>query len=685
MPPMTRASGDAQSGRMVFAPRARLLKLIGEELISDDVLAITELVKNAYDADARSVLIEFCDVTGPEGVITVSDDGHGMDRDALLDRWMAPAGTLKAGKRGRRTRGGRRVLGEKGVGRFAADKLAKRLELVSRTSRSRKELHASFDWDAFDSRDAKLADIQLRWELRPAEVLKARGTMLRMVGVRARWSERMFRKLCNRLARLRPPFEGADDGFSVVVESDEFPDYSGQVRTEVLERAPYRIDAVFDGSQTVGVEINGGSAREHLWNESAGLSCGPVRLRLFGFDLEASSVARLGSRLDARAWLRQWSGVSLYRDGFRVWPYGEPQDDWLRLDQRRVNNPTVCLSNNQVVGFVEITRDANPALFDQTNREGLVENRACQDLRRLVRFVLQQLESERQRLKHPRGAEAVAVSGAGRHGHAEALDTLAQLESHVGKDADGQKLVGALRTGVARDQQLLDAYAELAALGQSALEFSTVALPLLRRADEACTALEASNGNPDTEDGGEVSELRGALDTLAARLVSLETMDGASNARSRYSDVVAELERFKQAVGVTLKEREIKFLVSTKADRALLVVMRPESLHRLMHIFLANTLAWLHRVDRPRIRLSVKDEGDSCVIDFTDNGPGIAKALADRVFDPGYSGREGGRGMGLTIARDIVRKHKGSVEVKTRSAGVTLRVRFPVRKRRTRR
>ncbi len=72
--------------------------------------------------------------------------------------------------------------------------------------------------------------------------------------------------------------------------------------------------------------------------------------------------------------------MSVYRDGFRVWPYGEPHDDWLRLDQRRVNNPVTRLSNNQVVGRSRAM--GNPELADQTNREGILQSRALEDLRR---------------------------------------------------------------------------------------------------------------------------------------------------------------------------------------------------------------------------------------------------------------------------------------------------------------
>src|ERR1051325_2875254 len=80
----------ARSGFAAFVPRARLLRLIGSELISDDVVAITELVKNAHDADATFISLQFVNVTGDAGEIVVRDDGAGMDRDTLLGRWMQP-------------------------------------------------------------------------------------------------------------------------------------------------------------------------------------------------------------------------------------------------------------------------------------------------------------------------------------------------------------------------------------------------------------------------------------------------------------------------------------------------------------------------------------------------------------------------------------------------------------------
>ena len=92
-----------QQGLVAFRPRARLLKLIGAELISDDVLAIMELVKNAHDADASEAVISFHSTSRPDGEIVVRDDGSGMDLDTLLGLWMQPASTSKRTSSGRRT------------------------------------------------------------------------------------------------------------------------------------------------------------------------------------------------------------------------------------------------------------------------------------------------------------------------------------------------------------------------------------------------------------------------------------------------------------------------------------------------------------------------------------------------------------------------------------------------------
>src|SRR5437899_5278424 len=180
-------NAQLRSGSVPFSPRARLLKLIGAELISDDVVAVTELVKNAYDADAARATISFRGVTDAGGEITITDDGTGMDLDTVLGVWMEPGATSK-NEGPRRTRRRRRVLGEKGVGRFACDKLGSHLELVSRRRDDDVEVRAIFDWDRFDSKSEILADIRSDWEVRRATAIDGQGTVLRISGLRYAWT-----------------------------------------------------------------------------------------------------------------------------------------------------------------------------------------------------------------------------------------------------------------------------------------------------------------------------------------------------------------------------------------------------------------------------------------------------------------------------------------------------------------
>lgn len=120
-----------------FRPRARLLRILGEELIGDEIVAVTELVKNAYDADAENVLIELKNVQTDQGEIIISDDGCGMTRALVINSWMQLGTNFKRKQKYSEVKK-RRVLGEKGVGRFAVDKLGKVLELFTKAEKSEK-------------------------------------------------------------------------------------------------------------------------------------------------------------------------------------------------------------------------------------------------------------------------------------------------------------------------------------------------------------------------------------------------------------------------------------------------------------------------------------------------------------------------------------------------------------------
>ena len=670
-----------RSGSVTFRPRARLMKLIGAELISDEVVALVELVKNAYDADATEVMIEFKAVTKPGGSITVSDNGHGIDRETLLGRWMEPASAWKRDKGGR-TKKGRRLLGEKGVGRFAADKLAAHLEVRSRCPRSTQEIRAFVDWDRFDTDDRMLADVRCRWQMEPGTKKRWHGTVLTLSCLRTAWNERAFRRLSTRLARLVTPFSDLSD-FRVTIESDEFPDYGGELERPFLGQAPYTIDASFDGGSQVAIRLGRSKPEKYSWNGSGELRCGPVRIQLFAFDLDA--LARVGPVTELRAWLRQWTGVSIYRDGFRVWPYGEPHDDWLRLDQRRVNNPVVRLSNNQLVGSVHVSRNANPQLRDQTNREGLLQNRALEDLRRLLYFVLQILEAERQKIRHPAGRVELP-QGPSENGD---KSPYVELERVI------QKSKGALRselervyrdlrearTGeVLRQEKLISKYTDLAALAQLSSSVRTAVqepLACIRAASESLQ--DSLNGSGTQALRSEFRSLRTSVDALDARMKMLALVEGNErNNRRRTIDVESELNRFAAMVRPLMEEKGVTFNTRIPDGGMLRAEMRPELFLRLLFILTTNSLDWIDDARRRQIFVAAAEADDRCVIIFSDTGPGIPVEYRDRIFDPFFSGKEQGQGLGLAVAKDLVAAHGGTIElIKRRRSGTHIQFDVP--------
>jgi hypothetical protein len=610
---MTNGGDHKPGGEVVFQPTARLLRLLGEELISDEIIAVAELVKNAHDADATRCVLHFGGVTGPEGTITIEDNGHGMGAEEFLYGWMQPGASRKRQRKRQTTRRGRRVLGEKGVGRFAVDKLARRLELVSRRRGSGREIHAEFCWDDYDDESRLLSEITTRWDARLAREIAPAGTILRLRGLRTRWNERMFRRLCTRLARLVSPFRVGDQ-FQIVIDTDEFPDYSGEQRTDFLCKAPYQLQASFDGDEGIELYVGDRKSRE-IWPGPGRLTCGPARVNLYAFDLETPGLARIGPGVEVRAWLREWSGVSVYRDGFRVWPYGEPHDDWLGLDQRRVNNPVVRLSNNQVIGFVAIGRDTNLRLLDQTNREGLIHNDAFADLRRLVHFLFLHLEEHRQSIRHPRAdghAPSAATATAGLP--LEALDRLAAaLPTRVGGQLrkirkDLEREIGQREEAHRRE---LQGHVELAASGQL--------LPGL------VTDLRAALG-PVKQDG-----LKRLLEFLERHSGELRS-PLRGKARRRTVDLEGEVRHCLAVLGDRAARQGITVEVAAaKGGKLPRAELRPENVRRLVLLLFDYAARRLADQDKRRLAVHVWATEERAGMDF---GLSVPANAAERAAFP---------------------------------------------------
>lgn len=425
--------------KLPFRPRARLLQLLGDQLIGSPRLAVFELVKNAYDADAEEVTVTLKDIDTPyKSTIIVEDDGEGMTLETIRDIWLVPAHDHREIQRKalRRTRLNRLPLGEKGVGRFAVHKLGDRIELITRAKDSL-ECVVTIDWDDLIAKPF-LADAEVSVLTRtPATFMGDKtGTKLTISRLReTNWSRGEVRRLLRQITSISSPFSNRSDCFKTALEVPEHVDWvAGVPDIEVLlKRSPWRFKFKFEnGLIEWSYEFRGvtgiklaprkiSKANEHLliaperdfdiYGTNQGVKAsrpkritadvdhtkgiGPVSGEFFVFDRDREILTKLGDSQLVQNFLDENGGVRVYRDDIRVYNYGEPGDDWLGLDLRRVNTPTRNISRNIVVGAVDLSLELSVGLTEKTNREGFVESDTYRRLKQIVLGALAILEVER--------------------------------------------------------------------------------------------------------------------------------------------------------------------------------------------------------------------------------------------------------------------------------------------------
>ena len=337
----------------------------------------------------------------------VEDDGVGMSLETIRDAWLEPATTFK--KQNKETARGRRVLGEKGIGRFAAARLARQLEMITKRADQDTELWVALDWTDFDR--GYLDEIACEWHQRRPSLIKKSGTTLRLVGLTSKWDHEKIAKLRDSLSHLLSPLEKVED-FTILFDLPEtLRDLAGPVSASELLRHPdYVIKGTVAVDGTYNLDYEHHQNKENIgpgtFKEPSSPQAGPFQIELRVWDRDRVNIEKLAdvfarSAKEIRAELDRSAGVHIYRDKFRVLPYGNPGTDWLGLDHRRVQNPTLRVSQNQVVGVIVVSADTNPALKDQSNREGTVASQAFEDLKELVRNVLSELEPRRYRARRP--------------------------------------------------------------------------------------------------------------------------------------------------------------------------------------------------------------------------------------------------------------------------------------------
>lgn len=427
------------AGSMIFPfrPRARLLQILGDQLIGSPRLAVFELVKNAYDADADSVTVTLENIDRSDRSIIVQDDGVGMSLETIRDIWLVPAHDHRETQRKQllRTAKNRLPLGEKGVGRFAVHKLGDNIELVTRAA-GQQEVVVTIDWDEQIQKEF-LSDTEIQVSTRPPQIFRGKATGTKLTIRRLReggWSRGEVRRLLRQITSISSPFKKESDTFRTVLDVPDHPDWvEGLPDVDaILARAPWHF--TFDFFQgvlnwsyefrgVVGIKVEPRSLslkdqklllppekdRDDWQNDGVEKrrrklvvapddmteGIGPIKGEFYIFDRDRVVLKQLGDSQFLTGFLDENGGVRIYRDNIRVYNYGEPDDDWLNLDLARVNTPTRNISRNITVGAIDLVLEHSTKLVEKTNREGFVEDESFKRLKRIVLGCLSLLQIER--------------------------------------------------------------------------------------------------------------------------------------------------------------------------------------------------------------------------------------------------------------------------------------------------
>lgn len=702
----TTAPVAAPATKIPFRFHPRVFAALGADLVTNDVVAVMELVKNAYDAGARTVTVRFGGDSATTEYLEIEDDGCGMSREIIEDVWCVVATPYKADHPNIHGGSGhRRVSGEKGLGRLSAARLGDAFHMLTRAGRG-PCWEVNVRWSSL----TRLTDLsEGAVELRQREGgLRASGTRIRVGALKQKWTAARVDDLRSNLARLVPPFSGVED-FTLFlsspaagdtaplrVEPDEFltkPKYciAGSVNREGDTVASYRFAPLSKGVESRENEIRLGWAQ--VWNGTNDRTgggppadsprCGPFAFELRAWDINRDGTEEIAGRFELpkgriRQAIRAHNGIAVYRDGILVMPKSEKARDWLGLDLRRVSKVGIRLSTNQIVGYVAITSDDNPDLRDTSDREKLTAGVALTDFERILQTIVGAFEIERDRdrsrpeQEKPMTAlfEDVSpeplvqrVQALARQG-AEAAAAVPVVVAHAAKSTKAIRTI----------QSRLVYYSRLATVG-------TIAEMLVHEIRNQTTVigrflitmkdrLARARIERLTTQHGRAERAVSALESLADRFAPLASR---SYRRGRRGSILED--RIRECLELRREGIRRLRIQCVVPDTRTAVAVDPSELDAVLLNLVTNSLYWLSGVkDRPRtIAFSVAAGAQNGRVEVRveDSGPGIADADLERVFLPGVTRRPGGIGMGLTVASELVAAYDGRMATVSEGTGAT--------------
>ncbi len=675
----------------------RVFAALGADLVTDDVVAVVELVKNSYDAFAHNVWVRFTEDSNGNLELEIEDDGHGMSRESIENSWFVVATPLKQQnpyvKKGNKTR---RVVGEKGLGRLSAARLGTKLLMQTKADQN-PCWEVVVDWDTLFRHD-RMEDCSLEIRKLPDDSRVARaGTYIKISSLRSIWKDKQIANLENGLRRIINPLFKSDDfkihflkPGSTELEKIEITSH------DFLENPKYRIYGHSDKYGNVNwkyeyssIDCNKSreyesklyweqifnsiqeSDKDHLSSES--VQCGPFSFEVRAWDLQAEDTEEIADKYEIRKneirkSISAFKGISVYRDNVLILPKTENSRDWLGLDARRIARVGTRLSTSQIVGYVSISSEDNPGIKDTSDRERLADCVEVEKFREILRAIVGLFEVERDEDRIKREIEKPMKD---LFAQIEPQELFTNINSKLKEGADSSEviqLMDQMRDSLAETRNTIQSrfvyYSRLATIG-------TIAFYLIHEIRNKTFVI---GGLIRVLEGTDIylnnTDIKKACIRARESIHSLERLAdtfaplASRNFRRRARSSVLE-ERIKSCIELQQISLESKHIVCVVPDSITKVAADPGELDTIILNLITNSEYWLCQIPKAQRKLifecDIQNSGKFVRITVSDTGPGIEKEDLEKVFLPGVTRKPNGLGMGLTVAAELASIYNGNI------------------------
>jgi signal transduction histidine kinase len=715
-------------------PAARLIHTIGSDLIGDSYAALVELVKNSYDADATNVNIVFNygEIEGEKTLfISIRDDGHGMDFDTVINKWLVPATNDKL-KRKVSKNGTRILQGRKGIGRFAASILGQEMTLSSVDENSEKS-ETVIDWRIFKT-DDYLENIEILVD--KTETNEPSGTEILIIAKDEKyeeiilneegleetiekidsklsyWNRDTLEQLINELRKLISPFEESiDDEFKINLsfENSPFPEIDENIKIDtypIVQFYDYRISGTISEKGNASLMFENNVNPEVIQKEKISTNfevtgnnkyCGAMKVDFRVFDREPEAIDNLINKGLINPVSKNLMGK---RQAKRLLDevYGVNGGiDWLDLDKDRIQNFTLKISNNQIVGFVTIQSEEKSGLEEKSARDGLKGNEYYLGLKELAQKALFELETRRlaYRIKSEksRGKQTKVQDTI------NSLFSLAEVKTSIGKKLSEfkidkiaiQEIENILTQEESKKAELKEEIEKTIAIYQGQATLGKIVNFILHEGRKPLQFFNSETKVMErylkfyraTKDEENLDELTNSINGFRVNSKFISNLFTrisplAKQKRDKKGNfpVVQIINESKDVFKSHLEDANVKFTVI--GDKNIEIFGWSEDLYIALTNLIENSIYWLaiSKSKTKEIKIDVVENENSVIIDYKDTGTGLTdlEIESGAIFEPGYSKKLNGTGLGLAIAGESTERLNGELSARKSAEGVYFQI-----------